>query len=413
MFLILHFIPYFKKMKSKISIRTICVFLLVVFATGFAESVDEYDKKIDQGTQRLKELERQLNSLRSEVTKYQQQEKGLLQELDNTQRRISLTNEKIRLQNRELELRRAKKKQLQKDYQGAQRKSEELIERYKKRVVHAYKLKPDRQLDLFIDAASPRELYYRIKYVSAVNEADRELYQEIVDNIRLIDTRSAQIDRETKDIAKNVRELEEEQENLSALRTKTRSQYDKISKDKALLSEQIKDKENSIQEIRNVIDKTQKDKKAYLARLEEERKKREVVELPFDQKKGKLPWPARGKIVSSFGKQKHPVLGTITENSGIDISTGSGAAVRSVSDGMIVTITWLRGFGNTIIVLHDNNYYSVYSHVENIDVVQDEYVDVGQQLATVSSDGSMDGTRLHFELWHEQDKLNPGSWLSK
>ena len=250
-------------MKSKISIRTICVFLLVVFATGFAESVDEYDKKIDQGTQRLKELERQLNSLRSEVTKYQQQEKGLLQELDNTQRRISLTNEKIRLQNRELELRRAKKKQLQKDYQGAQRKSEELIERYKKRVVHAYKLKPDRQLDLFIDAASPRELYYRIKYVSAVNEADRELYQEIVDNIRLIDTRSAQIDRETKAIAKNVRELEEEQENLSALRTKTRSQYDKISKDKALLSEQIKDKENSIKEIKNVIDKTQKDKKEY------------------------------------------------------------------------------------------------------------------------------------------------------
>ena len=400
-------------MKSKITIRSICVFLSLLFAIGFAESVDEYDKKIDQGTQRLKELERQLNSLRSEVTKYQQQEKGLLQELDNTQRRISLTNEKIRLQNRELELRRAKKKQLQKDYNGAQRKGEELIERYKRRVIHAYKLKPDRQLDLFIDAASPRELYYRIKYVSAVNEADRELYHDIIDNIQLIDTRSKQIDKETKAIAENVRELEKDKENLSALRVKTRSQYDKISKDKALLSEQIENKENSIKEIKNVIDKTQKDKKAYLVRLEEERKKREVVELPFDQKKGKLPWPARGKIVSNFGKQKHPVLGTITENSGIDISTSSGEAVRAVSDGMIVTITWLRGFGNTIIVLHDNNYYSVYSHVENIDVIQDEYVDVGQQLATVSSDGSMDGTRLHFELWHEQDKLNPGSWLSK
>ena len=162
-----------------------------------------------------------------------------------------------------------------------------------------------------------------------------------------------------------------------------------------------------------MIEKTQKDKKAYLARLEEERKKREIVELPFEQKKGKLPWPVSGKIVSYFGKQTHPVLGTITENSGIEISTAAGAPVSAVSDGMVVTITWLRGFGNTIIVLHDNNYYSVYSHVENINVIQDEYVDAGQLLATVTSNGSMNDPRLHFELWHEQDKLNPGYWLRK
>ncbi|MEA2077917.1 MAG: peptidoglycan DD-metalloendopeptidase family protein [Candidatus Marinimicrobia bacterium] len=382
-------------------------------ALCFAESVDAYDKKIDHGNERLKELEKQLNSLRSEVKKFQQQEQGLIREMDNTQRQISLTNEKIRLQKREMELRKAKKKQLQRDYQGAQKKSEELIDRYKKRVVHAYKLKPDRQLDLFIDAASPREFYYRIKYISAVNEADRELYNAIIDNINFIDTRNAQIDRETKAIAKNVKDFEQEQNNLKKLKKDKESKYSKISADKVLLAEQIKDKENSIKEIRNVIEKTQKDKKAYLARLEEERKKREVVELPFNEKKGKLSWPVAGRIISNFGKQKHPVLGTITENSGIDISASSGASVRAVSDGMIVTITWLRGFGNTIIVLHDNNYYSVYSHIENIDVIQDEYVDAGQKLATVSSDGSMNGTRLHFELWHEQEKLNPSYWLRK
>jgi murein DD-endopeptidase MepM/ murein hydrolase activator NlpD len=400
-------------MKPKLSIRSICVFLLLFIAAGFAESIDEYDQKIDQSSQRLKELEKQLSSLRSEEKKFQQQEKDVLRELDNTQQQISLTNEKIRIQNRELDLRRAKKRQLQKDHAGAEKKGEALMARYKERVVHAYKLKPARQLDLFIDAASPREFYYRIKYISAVNEADRKLYKDIIDNIELIDTKSAQIDRETKAIAKKVKELEKEQISLNDLKRSQESQHQKVAANKALLAEQIKDKENSIKQIRNVIEKTQKDKSAYLARLEEERKKREIVELPFDQKKGKLLWPASGRIVSSFGKQKHPVLGTITENSGIDISTGSGAPVKAVSDGMIVTITWLRGFGNTIIVLHDNNYYTVYSHVENIDVIQDEYVDAGQQMATVSSDGSMNGTRLHFELWHEQEKLDPSYWLSK
>ncbi|MCF7832607.1 MAG: peptidoglycan DD-metalloendopeptidase family protein [Candidatus Marinimicrobia bacterium] len=377
------------------------------------ESIDEYDKKIDQGNNRLKELENQLTTLRSEVKKYQQQEQDLTREMDNTQRQISLTNEKIRIQKRELELRKAKKRQLQQDYRNAQGKSEELKERYKNRVIHAYKLKPNRQLDLFIDASTPREFYYRIKYISAVNEADRKLYDEIIDNINLIDTRNAQIDRETRAIAKSVIELENEEENLQELKNDKEVKYKKISADKALIAEQINDKEKSIKQIRDVITKTQKDKKVYLARLEEERKKREIVELPFSQKKGKLPWPAKGKIVSNFGKQTHPVLGTITENSGIDISTVSGSPVLAVSDGMVVTITWLRGFGNTIIVLHDDNYYTVYSHIENIDVMQDEYVDAGQQLATVSSEGSVNGTQMHFELWHEQEKINPSYWLSK
>lgn len=400
-------------MKFKKIFRIFLVFLTLSLVLCMGESVDEYDKKIDQSNGQLKGLEKQLTSLRSEVKKYQQQEKGLIKEMDNTKRQISLTNEKIRLQKRELELRKAKKRQLQRDYQGAQKKSEELIERYKNRVVHAYKLKPDRQLDLFIDATSAREFYYRIKYISAVNEADRKLYDEIIDNINFIDTRNVQIDRETRAIAKSVMDMENEEENLRELKNGKELKYRKIHADKALIAEQIKEKENSIKEIQNLINKTQKDKKAYLARLEEERKKREIVGLPFGQKKGKLPWPATGKIVSNFGKQKHPVLGTITENSGIDISTASGSAVRAVSDGMVVTITWLRGFGNTIIVLHDDNYYTVYSHIENIDVIQDEYVDAGQQLATASSDGSVNGTRMHFELWHEQEKINPSYWLRK
>ena len=390
-----------------------CVLLLLLFAVGFAESIDEFDSKIDQGNQRLKELEQQLNSLRADEKKFRQQEKDVLQELDNTTRHISLTSEKIRIQKRELAIRRAKKNQLQREHKNAEDNGKELISRYKGRVVHAYKLKPARQLDLFIDASSPREFYYRIKYISAVNEADRKLYKDIIDNIKVIDTKSAQIDRETKAIAKKVKDLESEQQDLGKLKKEQESQHKEVTENKALLTKQIQQKESSIKEIRNVIEKTQKDKKANLARLEEERKKREIMALPFDQKKGKLLWPATGKIVSFFGKQTHPVLGTITENSGIEIETASGAPVRAVSDGMVVTITWLRGFGNTIIVLHDNNYYTVYSHVEDINVIQDEYVDAGQQMATVSSDGSMNGTRLHFELWQEQNKLNPSTWLSK
>lgn len=386
-----------------------CCLLCVHFA--FTDSLQEYDKKIEQNTRQIKELDRQISVLRSEMSKYQQQEKGILSELDNTRQRISLTREKIRLQNRELELRRAKQAQLQKDYEQAQDEGAALIERYEKRVVHAYKLRPARQIDLYVAATSPREFYYRIKYISAVNRADRQLHQNIQSNMTLISRRRTQIQQEAEAIRNNLAALQQEQKSLDKLQADQEKQYGKIRSDKALLVEQLKEKEASRKAIERIIEKTQQDKKAYLARLEEERKKREVIEAPFSAKKGKLPWPAYGNIVTEFGRQVHPVLGTVTENSGIDIKSVAGNAVRTVSDGMVVTVTWLRGYGNTIIVMHDNSYYTVYSHVDNIRVVQGEYVDSGQQIASVSSDGSMDGTLLHFELWQEQEKLNPRSWL--
>lgn len=376
-----------------------------------ADSLEEYDKKIEQNTRRIDELERQISALRTEMNKYRQQERGILSELDNTQQRISLTLEKIRLQNRELELRRSRLSRLKKDYAQAQDKGAALISRYEKRVVHAYKLRPARQWDLFVDAASPREFYYRVKYISAVNRADRKLYDEIKNNMNLISRRSTQIRQEASSIEANLASLDKEKDNLEKLKKEQESQYREVRSSKELLAQQLKEKEESKKEIQMIIEKTQQDKQAYLTRLEEERKKREIIEAPFNQKKGKLPWPVYGKIVTEFGRQKHPLLGTVTENSGIDIKSVNGKPVISVSDGVVVTVTWLRGYGNTIIIMHDNSYFTVYSHIEDIEVVQGEYVDSGQQIAVVSADASMEGAVLHFELWQEQEKLNPRSWL--
>lgn len=400
-------------MKIKHKYLAVVVLLGMITFLSFADSLEEYENKIQKSTRRLKELDRQIAVLQSEVKKYQQQERNLIAELDNTERQISLTSDKIRVQQRELELRKEKQTRLKSDHKRAQANGEELLERYEQRVKRAYKLRPARQWDLFIDAASPREFYYRVKYITAVNRADRDLYNDIRDNISFIAKRQKQIEAEASAIRKNVRDLEKEQISLKKLLQEKEKQYDRIHSDKKLLAEQIEEKERSKKEIQNIIESTQKDKKAYLTRLEEERKKREITERPFSDKKGKLPWPARGKVIGKYGDHRHPVLGTITENSGIDIETENAGPVRAVSDGMVVTVTWLRGFGNTIIVMHDNSYYSVYSHVEDVRVIQDEYVDSGQQIAVVSNGGSIGRPVLHFELWEEQKKLNPEYWLRK
>ena len=400
-------------MNIKRTFAVLCACAALAYCPLTADSLEEYDKKIKTQTQRLKELDRQIRELRSELEKYRREERGIVAEMDNTDRRISLAREKIRVQERELALRRDKQAELERDHARAEDRGEALLERYEKRVRRAYKLRPERQWDLFVDAASPREFYYRVKYISAVNRADRELYDSIKDNMELISQRRRQIREETAAIRDNMRDLEAERASLEDLRRDKQKQYEKIRSDRNLLAEQIAEKERSKKEISNIIERTQEDKKAYLARLEEERKKREIVERPFSEKKGELPWPVHGRVVGKYGTHRHPVLGTVTENSGIDIRSAGGNPVRAVSDGMVVTVTWLRGFGNTIIVMHDNSYYTVYSHVEDIRIVQDEYVDSGQQIAVVSNDGSIGEPVLHFELWQEQQKLDPGTWLKK
>ncbi|HKK68813.1 MAG TPA: peptidoglycan DD-metalloendopeptidase family protein, partial [Bacteroidales bacterium] len=135
--------------------------------------------------------------------------------------------------------------------------------------------------------------------------------------------------------------------------------------------------------------------------------------IPFGKKQGKLFWPVEGEIVSRFGRHRHPKLKTITENSGIDIKARKGVPVIAVADGYITTITYIRGYGRTIIIDHGDNYYSVYTHVDNVNVRQDQYVAKHAKIAEIGDSDSFDGTLLHFEIWNKNKKLNPEDWLQK
>ena len=81
---------------------------------------------------------------------------------------------------------------------------------------------------------------------------------------------------------------------------------------------------------------------------------------------GKLSWPVEGRIISKFGIIRNPDTGTVTENVGIDIQAASGTRVKSVLDGVVSTITYIRGHGNIVIIDHGGGFSTVYAHIEKI-----------------------------------------------
>ncbi|MCK4689209.1 MAG: M23 family metallopeptidase, partial [Candidatus Marinimicrobia bacterium] len=113
------------------------------------------------------------------------------------------------------------------------------------------------------------------------------------------------------------------------------------------------------------------------------------------------------------GIQKNPVLKTITENSGIDIKAEKGTPVKAILDGVVTTITYIRGFGNTIIIDHGSGFYTVYTHVENVHIYEKQYISTGTIIANVGESGTLSGSILHFEIWKNKIKLNPEDWLAK
>ncbi len=134
----------------------------------------------------------------------------------------------------------------------------------------------------------------------------------------------------------------------------------------------------------------------------------------FEQNKRRIPWPVeKGIITEQFGVHKHPVLkNIIIENSGIDITTETGAKARSVFKGEVTRVFGITG-GNMAVIIRHGKYLSVYSNLIEVIVKKGDVVDVKQPIGTIYSDPNENfKTVLKFQIWQESKKQNPEYWIA-
>jgi lipoprotein NlpD len=116
----------------------------------------------------------------------------------------------------------------------------------------------------------------------------------------------------------------------------------------------------------------------------------------------RLSWPAKGKVVEDFIDGK---------NKGIDIAGKLGDPIQAASDGRVVYAgNSLRGYGNLVIVKHDNTYLTAYAHNRNLLVKEGESVRKGQTIAEMG-DTDANSVRLHFELRVNGKPVDPLPFL--
>jgi murein hydrolase activator len=129
----------------------------------------------------------------------------------------------------------------------------------------------------------------------------------------------------------------------------------------------------------------------------------------FAARRGRLPWPVNSsKVTRRFGRQEHPTArGIEISNNGIDINAGSNADVNAVYGGEVIATRYIPGYRYMVLVKH-GSFFTAYSNLETLSVGKGDKIDAGQRLGHTADTGD-----LHFEIWRQQERLNPEHWLAK
>ena len=120
---------------------------------------------------------------------------------------------------------------------------------------------------------------------------------------------------------------------------------------------------------------------------------------------GEFRWPARGRVIAGFGANGG--------NEGINISVPEGTPVKAAESG---TVTYsgseVKGYGNLVLIKHDNGYVSAYAHNGELSVKRGEKVKRGQVIAKAGQTGNVTSPQLHFEIRKGQTPVDPTAFLA-
>ncbi len=113
-------------------------------------------------------------------------------------------------------------------------------------------------------------------------------------------------------------------------------------------------------------------------------------------------WPAQGQLIGDFDGVK---------NKGLDISGKAGDPILASADGRVVYAgAGLRGYGNLIILKHNNTYLTAYAHNQTLLVKEDQSVKKGQKIAEMGNTDA-DRVKLHFEVRRQGKPVDPAKYL--
>jgi len=392
----------------------IFIISITFFSLAFSQRTQrDFERELKAQNSAIQSLKDEIETTKKRINSENKKEKSSVRKVSNLSEEIGLLQKLVKELVKEEKLLITDISRMERKINQNENNLEELRKLYAKRLSTMYKKGQISNLERVLSSTSWRQAIYRSKYLKIISKIDRETHDTI--RALLIEVGKQKLVLES--ALRKKRYLKREREKtLSQVRSKKKKEQrelTRIRKSQKELKNYLSEKQVGMNQLEVIIKKIRED----IARLErEERIRKQQMALSskeFPKLKGQISWPAEGRVAAKFGRQWNPKLKTTTENPGIDIKGKPGSEIRSVLGGVVTTITFIRGYGTTIIIDHGSGFYTVYSHVTNVETNVDSQVNSGDVIAYMGDSGSINGAQLHFEIWGEGKKLNPENWLKK
>lgn len=391
----------------------LAVLLVTAMTPALAQKRDGVD--IGEKQRDLQQTQKRLNEERAKAAEARKREAGLLAELDAIDKRLTEKRKQVAALDARIKKAQSDVGSLLGDIArlASQRAGQE--DALGRRLRALYKLHAQGGvLPLLFSGDDPASKAIQLRHLTTLATVDARLIREY---------------RVTSEgFAERKNRLEARQKELAILRAEAedeRAEADREAAKRLVLLARVKDERAYHDRMVGELSEAARRLEAFLRDLQE--KQRRVAKAPpparprpapdgvpgmgFGALRGRLLWPADGKVVAEYGAQIHPRFGTKTFRNGIDIGVAEGTNIVAVYGGHVLYTGWFRGYGNLIIVDHGGEYYTLYAHAAEIRVKEGDDVRQGQPIGTVGDTGSLQGPRLYFEVRHQGKPQDPAQWL--
>ena len=382
-----------------------------VRAAAPSDSAKAYGQRIQEQENKLKELRDDIQEYRTRNRELGIKEQSAAAQLRSLERETALTADLLR----SLESKQDRVESQLGGIRAEHDRATEILAERKRRLARTLRAMYVRgaptTAEVVLRTASMRYALSHFKYLGLVARNNERLLGEIRDEEQYLAQTDAKLTETLYEITTNADETREEKQRLAQSKRARSTALKRVRQQRAEFQRALEDLSESERKVQSFIAVLEKRRTAAVAAG---RAVEVFPDVGFGRLRGSMPWPARGRVVAGFGRQKHPVYGTETFNGGVDIAAPEGTDVRCVARGQAEMVKWMDGYGKTVIINHGGGFYTVYAHLSQSLVSESQTVEPGEVIGRVGDTGSLDGVKLHFEVWSGAGgALNPMAWLAR
>ncbi len=408
-------------------IFTVICCLFAFAAIGQQSQQEKLEARKAQIQREILENRKLLESVRSKEKTatstliLQQQKIGLKEKLINT------TEKQTKLLNNDMYLNQVEINRLKKDLAR-------LREDYAALILKSYKARSEQSRAMFLlSSESFLQAYKRAQYMKQYASYRRAQGEEIRQKSLELGVYNQKLSVQKAEKDKLLAENQKEKQALEREKQEQEKIVQEIKKDKKQITADIKKKQQESKAIDRQIDKLIREaiaaanKKTAVAAAKKKSgtapkatsdtkivltPESKIIADNFRANKGKLPWPVeKGVVTLGYGNQAHPVYKTLEiHNSGVEITTESGANARAVFGGEVSRVIVISPLNKAVMIQH-GDYFTIYQNLSSVSVSKGDKVSMKQTIGKVRTSGDTGKTVLKFLILQNTVYNNPQDWI--